>query len=382
MSTVAGKTEAAQPRQPTTVTVDLGPRSYDILIGRDIIDTAGAEIARRLKGARTAIVTDETVADLHLRPLTESLDLAGVEHVSVVVPPGEGSKSFAALETVIEALREARIDRTDAVLALGGGVVGDLAGFAAGTVLRGIRLVQVPTTLLAQVDSSVGGKTGINTSHGKNLVGVFHQPTFVLADAGVLDSLPQRVFNAGYAEVAKYGLMGAPDFFGWLEANWRAVAAGWPEREHAVAVSCRAKAAIVSADERESGVRALLNFGHTFGHALEAATGFSDRLLHGEGVAIGMVLAFGLSAKLGHCSYEAGKRAEAHLAEVGLPTRIKAIRGGGIDAATLMNHMALDKKVRRGKLTFILSHGIGKAFVAPDVPADKVRAFLEEAIRQ
>jgi 3-dehydroquinate synthase len=369
-------------RPPTIVTVDLGPRSYDIVIGRDIIDTAGHQIAERLPGARMAIVTDETVAELLLRQLTQSLDFAGIEHVSIVVPPGEGSKSFAALETVIDALLEARIERSDAVLALGGGVVGDLAGFAAGVVLRGIRLVQMPTTLLAQVDSSIGGKTGINMPQGKNLVGVFHQPSFVLADAGVLDSLPERAFNAGYAEVAKCGLIGAPDFFKWLETNWRAVAAGWPEREQAIAVACRAKAAIVAADERENGVRALLNLGHTFGHALEAATGYSDRLLHGEAVAIGMVLAFGFSARLGHCTVEDAKRVEKHLAEVGLPTRIAQIPGERLAAEALMELMAADKKVRRGKLTFILVRGIGRAFIANDVPADKVKAFLDEAIHR
>jgi 3-dehydroquinate synthase len=368
-------------RPPTTVTVELGPRSYDILIGRDIIDTAGHQIAERLPGARMAIVTDQTVADHHLRTLTNSLDFANVEYVAIVVPPGEGSKSFTAFETVIEALLEARIERSDAVLALGGGVVGDLAGFAAGTVLRGIRFVQVPTTLLAQVDSSIGGKTGINTGHGKNLVGVFHQPNFVLADSGVLDSLPDREFNAGYAEVAKCGMIGAPDFFTWLETNWRAVAAGWPEREQAIAVACRAKAAIVTADERESGVRALLNLGHTFGHALEAATGYSGRLLHGEAVSIGMVLAFGLSAKLGHCKPDDVKRVVAHLADVGLPTRIGQIPGQRLDVDTLMELMAQDKKVSRGKLTFILVKGIGRAFIAKDVPADAVKEFLSEQMR-
>jgi 3-dehydroquinate synthase len=369
-------------RPPTTVTVELGPRSYDIVIGRDIIDTAGNQIAERLPGARMAIVTDQTVADHHLRTLTQSLDFAGVEYVAVVVPPGEGSKSFAAYETVIEALLEARIERSDAVLALGGGVVGDLAGFAAGTVLRGIRFVQVPTTLLSQVDSSIGGKTGINTGHGKNLVGVFHQPNFVLADSGVLDSLPEREFNAGYAEVAKCGLIGAPDFFSWLETNWRAVAAGWPEREQAIAIACRAKAAIVTADERESGVRALLNLGHTFGHALEFATGYSGRLLHGEAVSIGMVLAFGLSARLGHCKPEDVRRVVAHLADVGLPTSIAQIPGERLAVDTLMDLMAQDKKVKRGKLTFILVKGIGRAFIANDVPADTVKTFLAESLRQ
>jgi 3-dehydroquinate synthase len=373
---------SSAPRTPTTVSVDLGERSYDILIGRDIIDGAGAEIAARLPGARMAIVTDANVADTHLRTLTRSLEAANVEYVSIVVPPGEGTKSFAAFETVIEALLEARIERSDAVLALGGGVVGDLAGFAAGTVLRGIRFVQMPTSLLAQVDSSIGGKTGINTSHGKNLVGVFHQPTFVLADSGVLDSLPEREFNAGYAEVAKCGLIGAPDFFAWLESNWRAVAAGWPEREHAIAAACMAKAAIVAADERESGIRALLNLGHTFGHALEAAAGYSGRLLHGEGVSIGMVLAFGLSEKLGHCTRADVDRVIAHLSDVGLPTRISQIPGDDFDADELMALMAQDKKVKRGRLTFILAKGIGRAFIANDVPLETVRSFLEESLRQ
>jgi len=367
-------------RPPTSVTVELGDRAYEILIGRDLVDTVGGELAARLPGARMAIVTDETVAEHHLHRLTQSLDDADIEYVAVVVPPGEGSKSFPAFETVVEALLEARIERNDAVLAFGGGVIGDLAGFAAGTVLRGIRFVQLPTTLLSQVDSSIGGKTGINTAHGKNLVGVFHQPSFVLSDSGILDSLPEREFNAGYAEVAKCGLIGAPDFFSWLESNWRAVAAGWPEREQAIASACRAKAAIVAADEREGGVRALLNLGHTFGHALEAATGYSGRLLHGEGVSIGMVLAFALSARLGHCKADDVKRVEGHLKDVGLPTRIAQIPGLVPSVDTLMDLMAQDKKVSRGKLTFILVKGVGRAFIAKDVPADAVRSFLEDSI--
>lgn len=368
-------------RPPTIVRVELGERSYDILIGRDLIDTVGHELSTRLPGARMAIVTDETVAEHHLHRLTASLDFADIEYVSIVVPPGEGSKSFAAYETVLEALLEARIERNDVVLAFGGGVIGDLAGFASGTVLRGIRFVQLPTSLLAQVDSSIGGKTGINTAHGKNLVGVFHQPSFVLSDSGILDSLPEREFNAGYAEVAKCGLIGAPDFFAWLETNWRAVAAGWPEREQAIASACRAKAAIVAADEREGGIRALLNLGHTFGHALEASAGYNGRLLHGEGVSIGMVLAFGLSAKLGHCKPDDVKRVEAHLKDVGLPTRIGQIPGGGFDVDTLLDLMAQDKKVSRGKLTFILAKGIGRAFIAKDVPLATVKEFLSEQMR-
>lgn len=365
---------------PTKVRVELGARAYDILIGRGVIDLAGVEIARRLPGARIAIVTDTTVAEHHLTTLTDQLVAAGIEHFTVSVAPGEGSKSFATLQTVVDALLEAHMERRDAVLALGGGVVGDLAGFAAGITLRGMHLIQVPTTLLAQVDSSVGGKTGINTPRGKNLVGVFQQPDFVLADAGILDSLPVRVFNAGYAEVAKYGLIGDPDFFTWLEANWRAVAAGWPEREHAIAVSCRAKAATVAADERDEGARALLNFGHTFAHALETATGYSDRLHHGEAVSIGMVLAHQFSARLKLCLPEDGRRVAAHLAEVGLPTRIAQIPGDRLDPDTLLKLMHRDKKVSRGRLTFILTRGIGQAFVAADVPAAEVLTFLGEAI--
>jgi 3-dehydroquinate synthase len=368
--------------EPSTVRIELGERSYDILIGRGLVDETGAEIARRLPGVRVAIVTDETVAGLHLRRLEESLDAAGVEHTALTIRPGEGSKSFPVIEKLAESLLATRLERRDAVVAFGGGVVGDLAGFLAGIVRRGMRFVQMPTTLLAQVDSSVGGKTGINTAMGKNLVGMFKQPEFVIADAGILDSLSPRIFNAGYAEVAKYGLISDPAFFAWLEGNWRAVAAGWPEREHAIAVSCRAKAAAVAADERdEGGVRALLNFGHTFGHALEAATGYSDRLYHGEAVAIGMVLAFNFSCRLGLCPAADAQRAAGHLAEAGLPTRIAQIPGAAIDAATLMRHIAQDKKVTRGRLTFILTKGIGQAFIAPDISGGDVTAFLEEELK-
>ena len=379
---MSGATTTALEDAPATVTVDLGARSYDILIGRNVINLAGAEIARRLPGARMAIVTDTTVADLHLRPLITSLNGAGVEHVTITVKPGEGSKSFATLETVVDALLAARMERRDAVLALGGGVVGDLAGFAAGVTLRGMHFIQVPTTLLAQVDSSVGGKTGINTSRGKNLVGVFHQPDLVLADAGVLDSLPPRTFNAGYAEVAKYGLIGDPPFLFWPPPNGRRGGAGWRGGALAFAVPGRRTPATVAADERESGQRALLNFGHTFGHALEAATGFSDRLVHGEAVAIGMVLAHRFSARMNLCSPDDGARVEKHLAEVGLPTGIGAIPGDKPDAATLMLHVAQDKKVARGKLTFILTRGIGEAFIANDVPPAEVESFLEDQLAE
>ena len=366
--------------EPTTVNVALGNRAYDIVIGRDVAASLGARIAALKPGARLAIVTDENVARAHLEAIEQQLSAGGMTTSHIVVPPGEGSKSFASFERVCDALIEAKIERNDLIVALGGGVVGDLAGYAAASVRRGLDFVQVPTTLLAQVDSSVGGKTGINTTRGKNLVGLFQQPDFVLADAGILDSLAPRQFNAGYAEVAKYGLIGDAAFFAWLESNWRAVAAGWPEREHAIAVSCRAKAATVAADERDQGARALLNFGHTFAHALESATGYSDRLVHGEAVAVGMVLAFEFSARLKLCSPDDGARVVAHLAEVGLPTEIADIPGERPDAKRLMELMAQDKKVSRGQLTFILTRGIGRAFVANDVAPSEVLALLKEKV--
>ncbi len=371
---------APQTARPRTVRVDLGSRSYDILIGRGLLETAGTEIASRLPGVRAAIITDETVAALHLRLLGESLDAVGIEHSAAIIPAGEASKSFTILEQVVDAVLAARLERGDIILALGGGVVGDLSGFAAGIIRRGMRFVQLPTTLLAQVDSSVGGKTGINTERGKNLVGLFHQPELVLADAGILDTLPPRDFNAGYAEVVKYGVLGDAEFYDWLEVNWRAIAAGWPEREIAIARSCEAKAATVAADERDEGSRALLNFGHTFGHALETALGYTDRLVHGEAVSIGMVLALEFSARMNLTSPDNARRVAAHLAEVGLPTRVQDIPGDLPDAQTLLHHIAQDKKVSRGKLTFILARDIGDTFVAKDVPASEVTAFLNEKL--
>lgn len=362
-----------------TVTVGLGERAYDILIGKGLIAGAGARIAARLPGARAAIVTDENVAARHLAPLQASLRAAGIDSTTVTLAPGERSKGFETLEQTVDALLGARLERRDAVIALGGGVVGDLAGFAAGIVRRGMQFVQVPTSLLAQVDSSVGGKTGINTPRGKNLVGVFHQPRLVLADTGVLDTLPEREFRAGYAEVAKYGLIDQPDFFAWLEANWREVFSGGPARTQAIARSCRAKAEIVERDEREAGERALLNLGHTFGHALEAATGYdSARLVHGEAVAIGMAMAHRFSARMNLASPDDAERVEAHLRAVGLPTRLEQVPGALPDAAALLSYIAQDKKVSRGSLTFILTRGIGRAFIARDVPASQVLAFLEE----
>jgi 3-dehydroquinate synthase len=286
------------------------------------------------------------------------------------------------LERVCEALISARIERADLVVALGGGVIGDLAGFAAAVVRRGLDFVQVPTTLLAQVDSSVGGKTAIDSRHGKNLVGAFHQPVLVVADSALLDTLSAREFRAGYAEVAKYGLLGDAAFFAWLEANWREIFAGGPAREHAIAVSCRMKAAIVGRDEREAGERALLNLGHTFGHALEAGAGFSDRLLHGEAISLGMVLAFAFSARRGLIPAAEAERVERHLAAVGLPTRVSEVPGGVPGVDRLMELIAQDKKVKRGRLTFILVRGIGASFIAGDVEAAEVRTFLVEKLAE
>src|SRR5215813_11181308 len=366
---------------PINVDVALGERAYDIVIGRDVLPTLGPRIAAMRPGVRTAIVTDKTVAQHWLVATEASLASAGIPTSRIVVEEGEISKTYAGLETVSEALIAAKIERNDLVIALGGGVVGDLAGFAAAILRRGVDFVQVPTSLLAQVDSSVGGKTGINSPQGKNLLGAFHQPVLVIADTAVLDTLSPRQFRAGYAEVAKYGVLGDEAFFAWLEASHGDVFKGGAAREHAIATSCRAKAAIVARDERETGERALLNLGHTFGHALEAATGFSDRLFHGEGVAIGMVLAAEFSAALGMISQADARRLARHLAEVGLPTRLQDIAGfaqeGLADADTLMALMAQDKKVRRGKLTFILLEAIGRAVIARDVEPAPVRDFLQ-----
>ncbi|MCK8781237.1 3-dehydroquinate synthase [Rhizobium sp. NTR19] len=361
------------------VHVPLEGRAYDILIGPGLIGRAGGEITSRLKGRRAAIVTDEHVGAHYLEALMDSLQTDGIEAVSLSLPAGEKTKSLEHLSTVCDMVLTARIERNDAVIALGGGVIGDLAGFAAGIVRRGVRFVQIPTTLLAQVDSSVGGKTGINTRHGKNLLGVFHQPDLVLADSAALDSLSEREFRAGYAEVAKYGLIDKPDFFGWLEKNWKKVFEGGPERIEAIAVSCQAKADVVVEDERETGRRALLNLGHTFGHALEAATQYdSSRLVHGEGVAIGMVLAHQFSARLNLASPDDAKRVEAHLREVGLPTTMGEIPGELPPTEKLLDAIAQDKKVKGGKLTFILTHGVGQSFIADDVPPSEVLSFLEE----
>ena len=382
--TIPVKTSNPVKADPATVGVALGDRAYDIVIGRDVLPSLGHRIARLRPGARVAIVTDRTVAKHWLAQAEAALADAGISSSRFVVGEGESSKSYAVLQDVSEGLIAAKIERNDLVVALGGGVIGDLAGFAASIVRRGVDFVQVPTSLLAQVDSSVGGKTGINSPHGKNLVGAFHQPVLVIADTGVLDTLSPRQFRAGYAEVAKYGVLGDSAFFDWLDANHAGIFSGGAAREHAIAMSCRAKAAIVARDERETGDRALLNLGHTFGHALEAATGFSDRLFHGEGVAVGMVLAAEFSARLNMIPAAEAARVQRHLASVGLPTRLQDIAGfqqeGLGDADTLLALMGQDKKVKRGKLTFILLEQIGKAVIVNDVDPSKVRDFLHEKL--
>jgi 3-dehydroquinate synthase len=362
------------------VHVALGRRSYDILVDGGLIARAGSLIAPQLQERRALIVTDATVARLYLEELAHSLEAAGIRQEAVILPPGEATKDFQHLEELCGRMLEARIERGSMILALGGGVIGDLAGFAASIVLRGIEFIQIPTTLLAQVDSSVGGKTGINTAQGKNLIGSFHQPRMVLADIDALESLPRRELLAGYAEVVKYGLINDPAFFSWLETHGADLIDGDPAaRRHAVMTSCAAKAAVVAADEREADQRALLNLGHTFGHALEAECGYTDELLHGEAVAIGMVMAFELSAMLGLCPSEDPARVARHLASVGLPTSPAAI-GRGFDAGRLVHHMRQDKKVKDGRLTFVLTRGIGRAFLSREVEPAQLEALLARAL--
>jgi 3-dehydroquinate synthase len=373
-------TAPLRPGDATTVKVALGERSYDIVIGRNQIATLGARAAALKPGAKAAIVTDDIVAALHLEAAEAALAAGGVATHRIIVAAGEATKSFAGFERVCEALIAARVERGDVVVALGGGVVGDLVGFAAATVRRGLDYVQVPTTLLAQVDSSVGGKTAINSPQGKNLVGAFYQPILVVADTSVLDTLAPRQFRAGYAEIVKYGLLGDAGFFAWLEANAKEVFAGGAAREHAIATSCRMKAAIVARDERETGDRALLNLGHTFGHALEAAAGFSDRLLHGEAVALGLALAAEFSVRVGVLAPAHAARAIRHLSGAGLPVRLTEMAGGAPDADRLMELMSQDKKVKRGKLTFVLLRDIGAAYISPDVDPALLRAFLIEKL--
>ena len=364
------------------VPVALGTRSYEVRIGTGLIDRAGEQLLPLLRRKKVAVITDETVASRHLLRLAASLEAQGITMTALALPPGEQTKGWAQFGRAVEWLLEQKIERRDLVVAFGGGVVGDLTGFAAAVLRRGVRFAQIPTTLLAQVDSSVGGKTGINTAQGKNLVGAFHQPSLVLADIGVLDTLPRRDFLAGYGEVVKYGLLGDADFFDWLETHGPAmVVDDAAARLHAVTRSVQMKAGIVARDETEEGERALLNLGHTFCHALEKATGYGDRLLHGEGVAIGCALAFELSQRLGLCAQEAPSRVRAHLRAMGMKTDLADIPGDLPGAETLLALMGQDKKVVDGRLRFILARGIGSAFVADDVPPDMVRRLLDDALQ-
>ena len=375
-----GATALAPGQSETTIEVKLPGRNYPIVIGEGLIASAGRRIASVLPGARCAVVSDQNVGALYLAPLKATLEAEGLFLGDAVVAAGEASKSFPVLARLCETLLKLGVERGDCVVALGGGVIGDLAGFAASILRRGVRVVQMPTSLLAQVDSSVGGKTGLDTRQGKNLIGTFHQPSLVLAHILALSTLSPREFRAGYAEVVKYGLIGNQPFFAWLEQNWTEVfAASGAERRHAVETSVRAKAAIVEADEREeSGTRALLNLGHTFGHALEAYAGYSDRLLHGEAIAIGMRLAFAFSAGLGLCPPGDATRVERHLEAAGLPVKISAIPGAQPTPDALLKLMGQDKKVKGGKLALVLVRGIGAAFVERDVPLPRLTEFLIE----
>jgi 3-dehydroquinate synthase len=358
--------------------VKLGTRGYDILVGSGLLGEAGALIAPVVRQKRAIIVTDENVAKLHLARLETGLDASGIAHRAIVLPPGEATKDFAHFSKLCDDVLALGIERGTPLIALGGGVIGDLTGFAAATLLRGLDYVQVPTTLLSQVDSSVGGKTAIDSRHGKNLIGAFHQPVLVLADIDTLSTLPRRELLAGYAEVVKYGLIRDRGFYEWLEtAGPKLVAGDIDARRQAVLKSCAAKAAVVAIDERETGERQLLNFGHTFGHALEAEAGFGDALLHGEAVALGMRLAFDLSAKLGLCPKDSVARVRRHYAAVGLPVSLGQIANGRRFAPpALLQHMGKDKKVRDGRITLILAHDIGDAFISRDVERTTIEAFL------
>ncbi len=362
------------------VHIELKDTPYDILIGKGLLEQAGQILKDFFPKARFGIITDSNVAKYQLPRLTKSLKEAGLDYSTITIEAGEKSKNITTLAQVVDQILEAKLERSDIILALGGGVVGDLAGFAASIARRGMDFVQLPTSLLAQVDSSVGGKTGINSKHGKNLIGAFHQPKLVIADLDALKTLPERQFTAGYGEMAKYGLIDDEEFFFWLEENHKDIFALSSPLSSAIASSCKAKARFVIADEKEAGVRALLNLGHTFGHALEKITGYSDKLLHGEGVAIGMVLAFEFSVFLGLCNSQDAIRVKRHLQLLGLPTMLSDIKDTQIDIDGLMSAIVQDKKVKRGELTFILTNAIGKSFIEHNVEQDKLIKFLEEKL--
>jgi len=361
-----------------TLRVALDERSYDIVVGANLIERAADWISPVLARPRCIIITDENVAPHYLAPLSASLQGTGIQVDTITLPPGEQTKSFAQFQILCETILEKKIERSTTLIALGGGVIGDLVGYTAASVLRGLPFIQVPTTLLSQVDSSVGGKTGINTHHGKNLVGAFYQPKLVLADTATLNTLDRRQLLAGYAEVVKYGLIDDLEFFEWLELHAQALIDGdMDKRRHAVLTSCAAKARVVAEDEREGGRRALLNLGHTFGHALEAETGYGDALLHGEAVSIGTVMAFELSQNMDLCPGQDTGRVAAHFDAVGLMADLSHLDTQGWTAEALLDHMSRDKKVEGGKLTFILTHGIGQAFISREVNVDALRALLD-----
>ncbi len=367
--------------QVETFQVDLRDRGYQILVGPNLLCNAAQHLSPLIRHKPVIIITDSNVSRHHLEKLTNSFINGDIAFSVITLPAGEGQKGFEGLQNLITAILDKKPERSSTLVALGGGVIGDLTGFVASIILRGIDFVQIPTTLLAQVDSSVGGKTGINTQHGKNLVGSFYQPRLVLSDTTALDTLPQRELLAGYAEIVKYGLIGDKDFFEWLEQNGKALVGGSQNhRKHAIVASCQAKAKIVSEDEKELGTRALLNFGHTFGHALEAETGFSEKLLHGEAVSIGMVMAFDLSVQIGICPPKDSAIVKAHLTSMGLPIRPTNVPDQTWCSDKLLRHMAQDKKVHKGKMTFILTRGIGDAFITSEVSTREVKALLSKAI--
>jgi 3-dehydroquinate synthase len=365
------------------ITVPLGDRSYDIIIGSELLNKAGSLIKSVIRSENVIIVTDTNVAPLYLSKLTSSLKIAGINAEKIILPSGEKTKSISYFEKLTDKILAMKVDRTIALIALGGGVIGDLTGYAAASILRGIDFVQVPTTLLSQVDSSVGGKTGINTRHGKNLIGAFYQPRLVLADIDVLDSLPKREILAGYAEVAKYGLINNKNFFSWLEEFGPKLCAGNKKyRRAAVFMSCKTKAEIITKDETEQNLRALLNLGHTFGHALETETGYSNKLLHGESISIGICLAFELSFLLGLCSKSDTERTRKHFVTIGLPTYLTDIDNINWDTSKLLDHMQSDKKTENGKINFILTKGIGESFIARNINMKDVNIVIEQAIQQ
>jgi len=368
-------------RTTSRITVDLADRSYDILVGENLLENARELVVPVIRGKKQIIITDKNVAQVCLPTVRRAMAAEGNYPDEIILSPGEKSKSLSVFTDLINKILDFKPDRSTCLVALGGGVIGDLTGFAASTVLRGLDFLQIPTSLLAQVDSSVGGKTGINTTHGKNLVGSFYQPRMVIADTGILNTLSPRELRSGYAEIVKYGLLTNSDFFGWLEANGRCVIDGTKNaRQHAVSFSCKTKADIVSKDEREGNVRALLNLGHTFGHALEKETSYGKKLLHGEAVSIGMSMAFELSHRLGFCSATDAKRVKDHIASIGLPNSLKNLKNFDWHTDRLLTHMAHDKKTLNGKINFILAKGIGEAFICDTVPRKEVLAVLEDAI--